>query len=151
MSISTVDFRRKFPEFINQENYPGPVVEMWLDVATRLLPAERWTTVLDVGVYLFTAHNLAMETKAMNDAAHGKAPGNSSGPISSKSIGSVSVSYDTGAGLEVNSGHWNDTQYGRRFIRLAKMMGAGPITPVPTGVPGEYDGAWPGVSQFGSM
>jgi len=45
----------------------------------------------------------------------------------------------------LNAGHWNLTVYGTRFIRFAKMFGAGPIqigigyNPSPFGGP-----AWPG-------
>jgi hypothetical protein len=149
--MTAVDFRRDFPAFIDSNAYPGPVIDMYLGVALTLLRPERWTTALDYGTGLFVAHNLMLEAKEMASAANGKTSSSTAGPISSKSVGGISVSYDSSSGVEVGAGHWNDTTYGRRFIRLAKMMGAGPITIMPSGMPQGFDGAWPGVTTFGSM
>lgn len=147
MSANSTDFRRQFPAFINQEMYPGPVIDMWLSVATKLLNPARWVELLDLGCYLYTAHNLIIEVQAMKDSASGKVPGTQAGPLNSKSVGPASASYDSSSAVEEGAGNYNETIYGRRFIRMAKLLGAGPVTPVPSGFPssGEYDGAWQGV------
>jgi hypothetical protein len=49
------------------------------------------------------------------------------GVIASKNVGSVSVSYDTNAGIVKDAGHWNLTAFGTRFIWLANMVGTGGI------------------------
>jgi hypothetical protein len=50
-----------------------------------------------------------------------------SGIVSSKSVDKVSVSYDTSGAMEAGAGHWNLTTYGTRYIRLVKLVGAGPL------------------------
>jgi hypothetical protein len=47
------------------------------------------------------------------------------GPIASKSVGGVSISYDVGAVTIENAGHWNGSQYGIQFYQLAMIVGAG--------------------------
>jgi hypothetical protein len=47
------------------------------------------------------------------------------GPVASKSIDKVSVSYDTAAAAMKDAGDFNLTTYGVRYLRIAKMMGAG--------------------------
>jgi hypothetical protein len=57
----------------------------------------------------------------------GGVPGGNSGPASSKTVGSVTVAYDTAQTAEKDAGYWNLTTYGKQFIRLARMFGAGCI------------------------
>src|SRR5208282_2001507 len=62
------------------------------------------------------------------DAARtGGWPGISKGAISSEAAGAVNISYDTQVTMEEDAGHWNNTVYGTRFIRICKMHGAGPV------------------------
>jgi Protein of unknown function (DUF4054) len=82
---------------------------------------------LDIGVELFIAHNLALEVQAQDAAAISAVPGTVGGPISSRSANGVSVSYDTSSGVEKDAGHWNLTTYGRRLVRLFDLVGMVPI------------------------
>lgn len=142
MLVTTTEFRRKFPEFISQEVFPGPVLQTWLDFAAKMLPEDRWSTVHDMGICFFAAHYVSLQARGLAAATSGKQSPNTAGPVSSKSIGPASVSYDTSAGIELGAGHWNETLYGRQFIRMAKMMGAGPLTE--HNLSGSH-GFWPGV------
>ncbi|MBX9696911.1 MAG: DUF4054 domain-containing protein [Alphaproteobacteria bacterium] len=45
----------------------------------------------------------------------------------SKSVGGVSVGYDSTAQSEKDAGWWNRTTYGQQFIRLVRIFGAGAI------------------------
>lgn len=120
-------FRADFAEFGNEIAFPDLAIANWLNLAILMLNADRWGAAIDVGLELFTAHNLVLEAKASKAVASGGIPGMSTGPVSSQGAGDVSVSYDVGAGLEDDAGHWNLTVYGTRFIRMARMMGAGPV------------------------
>ena len=124
MDVST--FTTTYPEFGNATKYPDAVIARWLDLASIMLNAERWGAALDFGTGLFVAHNLALGAVSTAAAKKGGAPGQQIGPLSSKSVGHVSASYDTGAGIEPGAGHWNLTTYGTRFIQQARYMGAGP-------------------------
>lgn len=118
-------FRTAFPEFASETAYPDSLVTFWLTVAGKMVSATRWGDLLDQGIQLFTAHNLVLERQAAKSAATGAVPGGASGPVNSKTVDKVSVSYDTAAAMEPNAGHWNLTTYGQRYIRLANMFGSG--------------------------
>ena len=110
---------------------------------------------LDVAAELFAAHNLTLEVRAQAESKNGGIPGQQVGPVNSKSVDKVSIGYDTGSGIEADAGHWNLSIYGTRFIRLAKMFGAGPIqigigvTPTGTGLGWSGPNVTPGFSNFG--
>lgn len=117
-------FRAMFPEFISVERFPDATVNVWLSVATASLPADRWGAWLEMGLGLFTAHQLALTGREAAAIAPGSA---AVGPLASKSVGGVSASYDTAAGTVAGGGHWNLTSYGIRFMAFAELVGAGGI------------------------
>jgi hypothetical protein len=137
--IDEATFRVNFPEFSNTTVFTPGAVAFWIGVATMLLPTQTWglgsttaqapvTTTLDIGLSLFVAHQLTLEARAVKAAANGGIPGSGpGGPVSSESVGGVSRSYDTSAGLLLDAGPWNLTVYGTRFLFLARLMGKGPI------------------------
>ena len=90
-------FRQDFPEFADVTQYPNSAVDLWLSLGIKTLPADRWCDYLDVGLELFTAHNLALAAGNQLAAAVGGAPGQVKGPLTSKSVDKVSAGYDTGA------------------------------------------------------
>lgn len=156
--ISAKSFRLDLPEFGDVPIYPDAVIGYWIAWAKLLMNTARWgvgssepnnppTTEYDFGQELFVAHNLVLWKQSADAAKRGGTPGVSTGgAVSSKSVGGVSVSYDTGAAMELNAGHWNKTDYGTRFIQIARMMGAGPLL-VGVGSPpnaGLNGPAWPG-------
>jgi hypothetical protein len=63
-------------------------------------------------------------------------------------VDKVSVSFATGESTEKDAGHWNTTIYGTRFIRMAKLMGSGPMQigigcwVPPFNASGAYPGPW---------
>lgn len=127
MTVTANSFRRDFVEFSESSKYPDSLVDFYLAIAVKMLNASRWGTMLDVGVELFTAHNLTLERIALDEMDNGGVPGITKGPISSQSVDKSSVSFDVAAAAELDAGHWNETIYGKRFIRIARMMGAGPV------------------------
>lgn len=124
--VTDASFREHYPEFSDTVLYSESAVGYWLSIATLLL-TERWTKLIDHGCELFMAHNLVLEMKAQAEASLGGAPGITTGPVNSQSVDKVAVAYDTSAGIESDAGHWNNTIYGTRFIRLVRMIGAGPV------------------------
>jgi hypothetical protein len=139
MSVTVDSFRQGFAKvFLDTDAYPPEAVQFWLGIAGLML-TNRWgpsapsadvppTCLLDYGTVLFAAHQLILEKQAADAAKRKATPGLTTGAISADSVGKVSRSYDTSAGLELEAGHWNLTTYGLRFIALAKMVGAGPFT-----------------------
>lgn len=127
MTVTAAQLRTDFPEFADTTLYPDSGINFWLNIAGNMLNASRFGNLLDVGTELFTAHNIVLERQAQAAALNGAPPGIQQGPISSKGVDKVSISYDTQAAIELEAGHWNLTVYGTRFIKLARMFGAGPV------------------------
>ena len=154
--ITVQQFRSDYPEFSSTAVYPNSQIEYWLNFAYLMLNAQRWGGMLHLGASMFIAHNLAIEARAQMEASAGGIPGQQTGPLSSKSVDKVSMSYDTGAGIQPGAGHWNLTVYGTRFIKMARMFGAGPVQ-IGIGIAPALSGqAWPGpntnpgMNNFGS-
>jgi hypothetical protein len=150
MTITVQQFRADYPEFSSSSQYPNSAITYWLNLAYLLLNPSRWGSVLDTGAELFVAHNVAIEARAQAEAANGGIPGGQVGPINSKSVDKVSISYDTSTGIQEGAGHWNLTVYGTRLIKLARMFGAGPIQ-VGIGYDPYGGGAWAGPDVTPSM
>lgn len=154
MTISIAQFRADYPEFSSTTQYPNSQVTYWLNLAYSVLNAGRWGRQLDIGAALFTAHNIVIEARAQTEALQGALPGQMTGPVSSKSVDKVSVSYDTASGIEAGAGHWNLTIYGARFAKLIRLFGAGPLQIGVGSVPPGSGQAWagpnttPGFSNF---
>jgi Protein of unknown function (DUF4054) len=152
--ITYAQFTTDFAEFSNAAAYPQSSFNFYLNFASLMLtprwgqpaPAGQPNTLYDIGTELFVAHNLALEAMNQKAAAAGGVPGLSTGPVSSKGAGAVSVSYDTTAGIVADAGHWNLTTYGIRFISMLLLLGAAPIQIGPHGDPNPLNGpAWPGL------
>jgi len=122
-------FRENFPEFASTTKYTDEMIEFWSGLADKLLDTTRWTYlgIRTEGISLFTAHQITLAAMNEEDAAAGVAPGRSTRPTSSESVGGVSVSYDGASSAELNGGHWNETVYGRQYLRLARIAGMGGV------------------------
>lgn len=150
MAVTSAQFRVTFPVFADATVYPTPTIDFWLGLAYQLLDPGRWGTLIDYGAQLFAAHNLAIDYASTN-GGQGSAPGQITGPITSASVDKVSYSRDSSSAMDPKNGHWNLTTYGLRYIRLVKMMGAGPVQvgapfgPASAGFGPESSGGWPGV------
>ena len=121
MNIDT--FRIMYPEFNDVAQYPTAMIMFWSAVAEMTLSSDRWGEMYDHGMSLFVAHHISIAAANKATSASGGTPGQSLGVVQSKSVGSVSVSYDTSSSTEMNAGHWNQTIYGRQYIRLARRLG----------------------------
>lgn len=130
---------------------PTSAIQYWLNIATALLNVERWggstSTTYYLGIEMFTAHNVILEALAQRDMDMAGIPGVATGMVAGKSAADVQINYNNAAVLELDASHYNFTVYGIRFIRLARMFGAGPIQvgigcgPGPLNGPG-WQGPW---------
>jgi hypothetical protein len=147
MTVTVASFRANFPEFANDALYPDAQVTFWLSMAT-ILVGPRWGSLIDFGIQMFMAHNLSLEYGAMQASAGGQAPGQVIGPLSGGSVDKVSYQRDPGAAMDPSNGHWNLTIYGLRYVRMLRMVGAGPVqVGAPTGAECWDNAAWPGPWQ----
>lgn len=125
MTVSNASFRADFPEFSNAITFSDQQVNFWLNFVNIQLSSSPtdWGVWLDPATELLMAHNLAIEAVNMRAGANG-IPGAIAGPVASKSVGGVSVSY-SGAAVIEGAGDYNLTTYGLRFTRMASMVGSG--------------------------
>jgi hypothetical protein len=118
-------FRAAFPEFADIARYPDAMLTFWSTIATAQVNACAWGTQAATGVFLYVAHEIVLASQNQKAGVIGGVPGGSSGPASSKTVGSVTVAYDTTQGAEKDAGYFNLTNYGKQFIRLARIFGSG--------------------------
>ena len=146
--ITPNSFRIDFPEFASTVDFPSSILNYYIALSGLLLNKQRFgrpgatvtnppNNMYDMAQELFVAHHVVLERNAQIAARSGGVPGEARGPVTSKSSGPISISYDAGASVDQNAGHWNDTEYGKRFWSLVQMFGAGPIQ---VGI----GAAWPG-------
>lgn len=123
--MNEATFRANFPEFGDVGQYSSQQVTFWLGIAAQRVNADAWGNLTDLGLALFTAHNLVMARRRAKVAGLGGVPGATQGVISADAIEKVSTSYDTGATTIDGAGNWNATDYGVQFWQYAQLMGAG--------------------------
>jgi len=148
MQITPQQFRTTFPAFVNPSCFHDAEIKFWAALAEKLHNADRWGDLLEFGVQLFIAHNLAIDFNNTKASRLGQAPGVVQGAITSGSVDKVSYSRDTQSVMEPNAGHWNLTTFGLRYRRLVLMVGAGPVHVGPSAMGtqvGVSASAWPGV------
>lgn len=122
MTVDAAKFRTDFPELSDTAKYPESVITFWLGVGVNLLPADRWDTLIDTGLELFTAHHVVIAAREA-----GGTPGAVTGPHSAEAVDKVSYSTDTQAVTLTDGAFWNMTSYGIQFLQLARMIGSGGI------------------------
>lgn len=123
--MDITQFRTDFPEFADAVRFPNGTITFWSGLGEKLNSQDRFGDMWVQAVELFTAHNLVLSAPSRQAAATGGLPGGNAGPVASKAVGSVNVSYDTSGAMEANAGHWNQTTYGRQYIHLIRLIGQG--------------------------
>lgn len=138
-------FRLNFKAFADTSVYPDDMVAFWLQVGYTLVPGNLWGSLTDLGVQQFVAHNLVLEGLSNAEGANGAPPGTQVGPVVTKTVGELTIVYDPSSGINPDDTSWNLTNYGSRFVKLAKQFGSIP-TQLGIGVAPPFGGpAWPGV------
>lgn len=120
-------FRQAFPEFADTTLYPDTMLNFWATIAEKMVPQCVWKNLWTQGVNLYVAHKLVLAGQNSKIGKNGGVPGTSGGVPNTKTVGSVTVGYDSTATSEKDAGWWNLTNYGKQFIRLARIFGAGAI------------------------
>ena len=120
-------FIAAFPEFANEAVYTPAAFAFWESNAELQLNPARFGASLQLAVCLFVAHNLSLAAEAAQVVATGGIAGNSLAAVASKTVGSVSVSYDTSDSSIPGAGEWNSTGYGQRLYRMLKSFNTGPF------------------------
>lgn len=120
-------FRSTFTEFSDTTKYPNALISFWAGLAEKQVLSSVWKDCTQTGVYLYVAHEITLAAQSAHAGKIGGAPGSQGGIASSKTVGSVTVNYDPNTTTEKDAGYWNLTNYGKQFIRLARIFGAGAV------------------------
>lgn len=88
MAITASDIREHFAEF---ENLSDAKIDRWLAQAERRINTTQWGEKADDGLLWLTAHLLKIQCDIATAASGGT--GSPSGPVSSKKVGDLSVTY----------------------------------------------------------
>jgi len=120
-------FLSYFPEFGNTTLYPVNSVETWIVPAAEQINQARFGTQYNLAVCLYIAHNVVLSAREAQAAISGKSiVGDTRGPVASKSIDKVSVSYNNAAASVEGAGAFNATSYGQRLYKLIQAFASGP-------------------------
>ena len=130
--VTLRQFRQMFPEFADSSVFLDEQVQPWLSLANQSLNPWRWRQYYARGVGLMVAHELALSRMAQLQAQRGGAPGFGIGMVASKAVNGVSVSYNTSIGIVEGGADLNLTIYGMQLLRLARLIGTGPVQVVGT-------------------
>lgn len=125
--MDIAEFRDQFPEFADDTVYTDGLIEFWSGIAETFVRKPVWCNSWMFGVKLYTAHEITLAVQNVQSSATGSTPGQQGGVANSKAVGAVNVAYDASTMSEKDAGFWNLTTYGKQFIRLARMFGAGAI------------------------
>ena len=87
--------RIALPEFASTTLYPDLVVVYWIAVGSQQLNASLFGNSYSLALRLFAAHNVVLAAQAARLATAGTIVGGPDSMVASKSVGNVSVSYDT--------------------------------------------------------
>lgn len=122
------DFYEIYPQF--QNTVPLTVTNGFIELADTSLSQARWRGAWKTAMGLFVAHHctLWLQTQAVDDSVGSvAAAGQNKGAIASKSVGSVSVTYDNGAVNNDLDGwaSWKQTVFGTQLATMAKIYGRG--------------------------
>ena len=123
------DFRAAMPGF-TADVVSDEILGNFIELANNIVGYGRWGNLWKEGMRLVIAHYVTLylqEPTAGMSRAEIVNAGKIQGSITSKSVGSVSVSLDnTSATSDLNGwGTWKLTTYGAQFAQLAKLVGKG--------------------------
>jgi uncharacterized protein DUF4054 len=127
VSFDPTIFRQDFAEFGDFGQYSDARLNRLASLALRQMDACRWGEWLDDGTNLFVAHKLCLGDRNRRLAESGGNVGVVQGPLTAKAVGEASAAYDASMIQYENGGEMNMTTYGLEWLRLSRMVGAGPI------------------------
>lgn len=123
------DFRKVMPGF-TEDIISDEQLQHFIDMAQAVVKEARWHSLWREGMRLYIAHFVTLylatpQDNPTRDALVGA--GQAKGAATSKSVGGVSVSYDTGQISSATAdltgwGAFKLTTYGTQFATLAKMV-----------------------------
>jgi len=118
MSITPAEFKTRFPEF---DSLADARIQLFIDDAELELDEDRWGDLYDKGLSYLTAHLLYIGEQTSTGQGEG------GGPLSTKAVGDVSLSFGSYLTTNKDANSFNATSYGQEYYRLMMMVGMGAV------------------------
>jgi hypothetical protein len=118
MTCTPADFKTRFPEF---DSVTDARVQLFIDDAELEVDEDRWGDLYDKGVCYLTAHLLYIAEQSSAGQGEG------GGPLSTKTVGDVSLSFGSYLTADSKAAVFNSTSYGQEYYRLMMMVGMGAV------------------------
>lgn len=115
MAVTVASIKVKHPEF---GSTPNPRVQLFLDDATLRVAADQWGSKADMGIIELACHLM----QKANDAEEAEGD---LGPITSESVGDISVDYanpQSSFHASYTNSDLGTTSYGRAFLTLRREI-----------------------------
>jgi hypothetical protein len=142
LPVTPAQFRIDLPAFADPGTYPDGTVGLYLTAAQAALNLPRFGAFAIIAVECMAAHYLTLGRADERAAATGGEAGVNAGMVASKGVGPVNIGREVSSSVEQDGGHWNLTTFGRRYLRMAREAGAGPIQLGGVPFPGGAGGNW---------
>ena len=126
---TVADFRAAMPGF-TAEIISDALLGFYVNLAHAVVKEARWHALWPEGMRLYIAHLVTLYLQRPEDGATPaeiQAAGKVSGAVNNKSVGAVSVGYDTSQATQDLTG-WGAlklTTYGVQFASFARLLGKG--------------------------
>ena len=109
-------FRAVFPSF---KETATASIAIYLKMAEERISCACFGKDTQYARQLWAAHMMTINGAA--GSSESSAAGGFSGAVASKSVGSMSISYDTGGTAETDAGFYNLTPYGKQLFHLMRQ------------------------------
>jgi hypothetical protein len=120
--FTPAEFKIRFPEFATVDD---SLIQPQLDRAEKLLIESVWgDCYYEDGVYLLAAHFLSIQQRR---AADGSTGSSAFGPVTSRSVGDVSVSFGRRAVTSTAEEFYTSTPYGQEYWAMMRQVGTGAV------------------------
>ncbi|GHV35106.1 hypothetical protein FACS1894187_07100 [Synergistales bacterium] len=133
--LSIDDFREIFPQFWDSSGnpfVPEAVIDMYIGFANGIVNIARYHESWKICFCFVVAHFLTLYMRTMTPEGNESASAviraaETRGLVTSKNVGSVSVSYDYSTAISDLDGWaaWKTTEFGIQFLTLAKVYNLG--------------------------
>lgn len=123
--IDAAAVRAKFPGAF--DGLSDAAIDSAIAEAVLMISADKWGDWYDLGLLYLTAHLLSLFNPDSDSGDAGAA-----GPVTSKRVGDVAVSYGFAASASPSSDtFFNSTIYGQRYLSLRLRIQGGPLVVQP--------------------
>lgn len=123
MARDFAEFKNRYPELVDAGDANQPAIDDCLVEAGLVLGEPRCPKLADSLILAWAAHCVATSSSNPSGVDEG------SGPVTSKSVGSVSVSYQVANSTGTLTDYYRSTRYGNKFLMYQKYCyGSGVMT-----------------------